>query len=114
LSEQWHFEVLIQKKKKMWCGKGQGKNTLNATLPFSLPYLAYGNGFAWKSQPSAYFALVVGCLPAKDRYTQDFYCLTSGQNMKILYILLHILNLFMNLLCIHCSVQIQNMLMNSK
>ena len=34
--------------------------------------------------------------------------------MKILFILLHILNLFMNLLCIHCSVEIQNMLMNSK
>jgi hypothetical protein len=33
--------------------------TLNATLAISLPYLAYGNGFARKSQPSAYFALVV-------------------------------------------------------
>jgi hypothetical protein len=38
-------------------------------------HLAYGNGFSWKSQPSAYFSLVVGCLPAKDRCTQDFYCL---------------------------------------
>jgi hypothetical protein len=34
--------------------------TLNATLAISLPYLAYGNGFAQKSQPSAYFALMVG------------------------------------------------------
>jgi hypothetical protein len=74
--------------------------TLNA-MAFSLLYLAYGNGFVWKSRPSAYCALVVGPLTAKDGYTQDFYCLTAGQNMKIWYILLHILNVFMNLLCIY-------------
>ena len=42
----------------------------------------YGNGFSWKSQPSAYVALVGKCLPAKDRYTQDFHSLTSSQNIK--------------------------------
>jgi len=61
----------------------------------------------WKPQPSAYFMLVLGHLPANDRYAQYFYCLASG-------LLLHILNLFMNLLCIHYSVQIQNMLMDGK
>ena len=41
----------------------------------------YNNGFVWKSQQSAYFALA-GCLPNKDKYTQDFYCLTSGSKYK--------------------------------
>ena len=52
----WHFHCLIQH--------------------------TYGNGFARKSQPYAYVALVGKCLPAKDRYTQDFYSLTSSQNIK--------------------------------
>ena len=51
-------------------------------LASSLPYLAYSNEFVWKSQPSAYFALLVRCLPNKDRYIHDFYRLKTGSKYK--------------------------------
>ena len=58
----------------------------SVVLRNSLPYLAYVNGFAWKSQLAAYFGYVPGCLPAKDGYTQHFYGSTFGQNMRIIHI----------------------------
>jgi hypothetical protein len=49
----------------------------------SLPYLAYANAFAQKSQPFAYSGYVPGRLPARDGYAQRFYCSTFGQNMIV-------------------------------
>jgi len=40
----------------------------------------YNNGFVWKSQQSAYFALR-GAYPTRQIYT-GFYCLTSGSKYK--------------------------------
>ena len=74
-----------------------------------LPNLAYANDFALNQQPSAYFKLVPGCLIAQDEYARRFYCLTCGQNMESLFIYLHILNMWIILLCMHTSTQILNM-----
>ena len=74
-----------------------------------LPNLAYANDFVLNPWPSGYFKLVPGHLTAKDEYARHFYCLTSGQNMESLFIYLHILNMWIILLCMHTSTQILNM-----
>ena len=48
--------------------------------------LANANVFMQKLQPFAYSEYVPGRLPAKDRYAQQSYCSTFGQNMTILHI----------------------------
>jgi hypothetical protein len=74
-----------------------------------LPNLAYANDFALNPRPSAHFKLVPGRLTAKDEYARRFYCLSCGQNMESLFIYLHILNMWIILLCMHASAQILNM-----